>query len=222
MSTAQPPSAPAASTPGPFLGGRVLADCAASGRGGSGTMAETSIKGVSFIHMNEFLRLQFGEDGFKKVMGAISPDAAKVLDSPYGHEWYPFRHIVEIERTLADTFYAGDYSKLAEFGHFDGLRQVGKVYRFLLRMLEPSFLIKQGNKMWRSYMNGGDLQCEIPGPKQFIARLTGYDPLHVAHCWENVGSFRASMEVCGAKQTQVEHTECRLKGAPACVYLGKW
>lgn len=185
-------------------------------------MAEVRIKGVSFIHMNDFLREEFGEAGHAKVVTRIGPAAAKTLASAFGHEWYPFAHIVETERALADVHFGGDASRLERFGFYDGTRQVGKVYRFLLKLLEPAFLLKQGNKLWRSYMDCGDLVTESTGPRSCQAKLSGYDPLHLAHCFENVGTFRASLMVCGAKDPKVEHVDCRLKGAPACVYRASW
>ncbi|MGC4116656.1 MAG: hypothetical protein QM765_19215 [Myxococcales bacterium] len=185
-------------------------------------MAEVRIKGVSFIHMNDFLRQEFEEAGHAKVVAALKPDVAKTLASAFGHEWYPFAHMVDVERAVAQAHFGGDATQIERFGFYDGTRQVGTIYRFLLRLLEPAFLLKQGNKIWRSYMNCGDLATESTGPRSCLVRLSGYDPLDRTHCFENVGAFKASLMVCGSKTPKVEHVECRLEGKPACVYHASW
>ncbi len=185
-------------------------------------MADVRIKGVSFIHMNDFLREEFGEAGHAKVVAGLAPGVAQTLASAFGHEWYPFAHMVEIERALTQAHFGGDPRQIERFGYYDGTRQVGKVYRFLLKLLEPAFLIKQGNKLWRSYMSCGDFVSESTGPRSCVVRLSGYDPLDPAHCYDNVGSFKASLAVCGAKDPRVEHDECRLEGKPACVFHASW
>ncbi|MGC4116657.1 MAG: hypothetical protein QM765_19220 [Myxococcales bacterium] len=185
-------------------------------------MAEPHIKGVSFIHLADFLRQEFGEAGFSSVAARLGPGAAKTLSSPFGHEWYPLTHIVEIERALAEVHYGGDYKQIERFGAYDGKRQVGTVYRFMLKLAEPAFLLKLSRKLWRSYMDCGEVAVDNTGPRSAIARISGYDPLHVVHCHDGVGSFRASLEVCGAKDPKVEHVECRLSGKPACVFRLAW
>jgi hypothetical protein len=187
-----------------------------------GAAATTRIKGVSFIDMGEFVTAQFGAQALEKLASALGPEVAKTLRSSYGHEWYPFAHIVEIEKKVAEIFFGGDYAQIERFGHFDGTKQVGFIYRVLLKLATPPFLLKQGNRLWHSYMDRGDLATEQLSDRRGVCRLSGYDPIHVAHCYENVGTFKAALQVCGAKAPRVEHVECRLQGAPACRYSLEW
>ena len=185
-------------------------------------MTEAYTKGVVFIHMEQFLRAELGEAGRAQVLEKLGPAASASLTSARGHLWYPLADLVEVQRVLAETHFAGDPAQMQRFGFFDGSRQVGQIYRFLLRLLEPSFLLKQSNKLWRAYMNVGEITVEDSGPRGCLVRLGGYDPLHPVHCFDNLGAFGASLALCGAQDAKVEHLECRLDGAPACAYRASW
>jgi hypothetical protein len=44
--------------------------------------------------------------------------------------------------------YDGDYSKSKEFARYDAALQIGSVYRVILRVLDPGFLIKKSGSLW--------------------------------------------------------------------------
>lgn len=183
---------------------------------------ETKIKGISFLHMGLFVEQEFKAAGVQRLHAALAPEVLETLQSSYGHEWYPLAHLVEVEKAVATLFFAGDASQMERFGHFDGLRQIGGIYRIMLKLATPPFLLKQSARIWRTYMDRGELVIQDEGPNTATVAVSGYDPLHVVHCYENIGTFRAGLEVCGAKAPVVRHRACRLQGAPACLFEARW
>jgi hypothetical protein len=183
---------------------------------------EPHIKGISFIDFGEYLIERHGQNGFKRVLDAVDPSVGTLLEKAYGHEWYPLRALVECEERYVELFYEGDPKATALFGKFDAIRQVGSIYRVILRHMSTPFLLKRGPMIWKSYMDRGICEPKQTGPNRFEVELKDYSPIHQVHCYENVGSFEGALEVCGAKNAKVEHVACRLEGAPACHYIATW
>jgi hypothetical protein len=184
--------------------------------------SEPRIKGISFIHFGEYLREKHGQQGLDRVLGAVDPSFRDLPIKAYGHEWYPLRALVECERKYVELFHGGDPRQTAAFGKYDAARQVGAIYRVILRHLSTAFLLKRGPLIWKSYMDRGVCAPRETGPNRVEIDLGGYDPIDQVHCHENVGSFESALEVCGASDARVEHVACRLDGAPACHYVATW
>lgn len=183
---------------------------------------EPRIKGVSFIHFGEFVRETHGQQGLQRILEAVDPANATLLQKAYGHEWYPLRALVECEKKLVELFCGGDPRMVSRFGKYDSVRQVGAIYRVILRHMSTPFLLKRGPLIWKSYMDRGLVVPTQTGPNRIEVELSGYDPIASVHCFENAGSFEGALEVCGAKAAKVEHVACRLEGAPACRYVATW
>lgn len=185
-------------------------------------MEEIKIKGLSLVHLNRFLVERFGEEGLRRVIAALPPHQARFLQSPYAHEWYPLRDHAQIEAKVMDVHFGGDMSKAGEFGRYDSALQIGKVYRVILRVLDPGFLIKKSGALWKQVMSGGSCEVQVMGPTSCTMKLSGYDQGHEVLCHDWVGTLHGMLDVCGARQGKVTHPECRYHGAPHCLYEVSW
>jgi len=179
------------------------------------------IKGLSLMHLNDYMRETHGEEGYHRLLAALPPNVAETLKGAFGHEWYPLATLVECEKTFVDMFHGGDVTKTALFGKYDCARQIG-IYRVVLRHLNTDFLVKRGPLIWKNYMDSGECVSRETGDRIFEITLSGYDPMHRVHCYDAAGSFQGAVEVCGGKSVRVEHPTCRLEGGKACVYVCRW
>jgi hypothetical protein len=175
------------------------------------------IKGITVVHLARWLREHHGERAVDQVAARLSAPAAEHLRKAVAFEWYPLRDLVEMEVAVGDLFLGGDYSRIAEFGRWDSVLQVG-LYRFLLQALNTDFLLKRSPKFWKNYCDSGVLTYQSLGPGHAELRLSGYDPLHRVHCHDLRGGFTGSIEACGGKDVQVVHPHCRLDGAAECLF----
>ncbi len=175
------------------------------------------IKGTAFVHLAEYVREKFGDAALREIAANVSPEAAKSLLHGVAFEWHPFKELVELEKALAELYLGGDYARIADFGKWDGIRQIG-LYRFLLQVLNTDFLLKRSPKLWKNYCDSGQLTYTSLGEKHAKLMFSGYEPLHEVHCADLLGGFFGTVETCGGKDVKVAHTHCRLKGAPECVF----
>ncbi len=165
---------------------------------------------------------QHGEAGLQRVLARLSPEAGKLLRSWNATVWYPLNHIVEIDLAVLNALYGGDTKQGYRIGHFDTSRSVSKVYRFLFRFLEPTFLLKRSAKLWSNYYDRGALTIEQVGEGQALARLSDFDPVHECLCHVLRGAFAGALEVCQARGVTIGHPECVLEGARTCLFEAGW
>jgi hypothetical protein len=185
-------------------------------------VAEVNVKGISLIHLRDFLVAAHGEEGLRAVAGSLSPGVAKALATPAAMAWYPLKDYVEIERAVIGRFYGGDVSQAARIGRHDLEESLNKVYRFLFQFMEPTFLIKRSARLWNTFISGGGIELEQPTPRSARIRLRDLDTLHPVYCHDLSGSFAGALSACGQGHAVVAHTECRFRGGKACVFEGRW
>jgi len=183
---------------------------------------QIKIKGLSMVHLRQFIVERFGEDGLARVLAALPADQASFLNSPFAHEWYPLRNHALVEAKAMEVLYDGDYSKSKEFARYDAALQIGSVYRVILRVLDPGFLIKKSGSLWKQTMSGGRCDVESTGPSSCRLKLSGYDQVHEVMCFDWQGTVEGMLKICGAKESVVTHPECRFHGAPHCLYDISW
>jgi uncharacterized protein (TIGR02265 family) len=184
-------------------------------------MPQTNFRGVALVHLHDFVLEKFGEEGMRRVLARLSPAAAAAYRVPVARDWYPLALQAEVETVIAEELYGGDYSQATQWGRYDAIRQIGRFYRYLFRILDPAMLISKADQLWSSSMSDGTCEVERVGPHELLVKLSGYDPQHKVICYDWQGSFAGMMEACGVKPTVV-HESCRLEGAPACAYRVRW
>ncbi len=184
-------------------------------------MEEVKFKGLTLVHLHEFLLEQFGEEGIQRVQSRLSPLSAEAFLAPSGQAWYPLAMDAEIEAAAIDELYGGDYSQAARWGRYDARRQVGWLYRYLFRMLRPAQVLDKAATLWKGTMSHGTCEVVPAGPREVLVTLSGYDQLHRVLCYNWQGSFLGVLEACGVRG-QVVHEACRFDGAPACAYRLSW
>ncbi|MGC4121679.1 MAG: hypothetical protein QM765_45295 [Myxococcales bacterium] len=185
-------------------------------------MEQIKIKGLSMVHMHKFLVERFGEAGLSKVLAALPPEQARILRSPSAQDWYPLRDHALVEAKAMEVLYGGDLAKAKEFARYDAALQIGGLFKLVLRVLDPGFLIKKSASLWGQSFSGGRCEVESTGPQSCRMKLSGYDQVHEVMCFDWQGSIEGILQVCGVKESIVTHPECRFHGQPHCLYEISW
>ncbi len=185
-------------------------------------MAEPKTKGVALIHMAEFIQETWGADGFARYLKALPEDLRGRLQQPNATEWYSLAGHAESIKRLADLFYGGDYSKTDVVGVHNLNKSVNGVYRLVVRLLEPEFLIRKSARLWSAFVDTGTLQVERVGERQLRIWLEGIRSPHPAWCHSVGGSFVGALQACHAKDAKSVHDRCVANGAAACEYQVSW
>lgn len=185
-------------------------------------MSHAMTKGVTLLHLHDFVVERFGEPGLAKLRAALPERVARPLGMPNAAEWYPLTDYEQALQTLTDLFFEGDASKAAEFGMYNLEHSIRGVYRVIVWMLSPDVLLQKSARLWGTFLNEGKLESVLVSPGVIKLKVTGLHPTHASWCHGLRGSFLGSLKVCGAQDPKVAHDACVLQGAPECTFTATW
>jgi len=186
-------------------------------------MKRPNIKGISFVHLREFIRENFRPEGYEQICKAIRPAARKILELPLAMQWYPLEDLVDIEKTVAETFFGGDYKQAYRIGKYDLMKSIPGVYRPILIFMNATYLLKRSETLWSTMVDCGELRIKADlDHRRAEATVRGLDPIHEVYCHDVSGSFAGALNACGEKGARVTHPECVLKGGKCCRFELTW
>jgi hypothetical protein len=183
---------------------------------------EPRIKGVSFVHLHDFVAQNHKDEGIDKVVARLTPEQGRAFNVPNATEWYPLTTLIAVERAIVELYYAGDVQEAWRFGQYDLQLSVGRVYRFLFQMLQPTFLIKRGAKLWGTMVEGGKMSVEELEPRHVRVHFDDFNPIDRVYCNDMRGSLLGMLEACGIKSGAVTHPKCVLDGAKSMMFDVTW
>jgi hypothetical protein len=183
---------------------------------------EPLIRGNVILAYRAFLEKEFGVGGFHEILSAMPKEQAdKVPAIPLAHEWYPTSALVAMVETAFDLHPSEDLHD--RLGAWNAEYDLNFVHRFLLRFTSPLWILQKGAKLWSQYHNNGHWIIEAgPGPRELSGSLHDFALVRPTFCKTMIGWLRRAGQLTGAKTMSIDHPHCRVHGAPACVFHGKW
>lgn len=185
-------------------------------------MPEPMTKGVALVHFHEFVHERHGEAGFQRLLAALPETLQARMRVPNATEWYPLVGHAETLKVYADLFLAGDYAKTGEIGVHNLRKSVTGVYRMIVRLLEPEYLVRKSARLWSSFVDTGALEVTSVAERRLRIRLVGIKTPHPAWCHSVGGSFEGALLACNAKEPKAAHDVCAAAGGPECSFDVRW
>jgi predicted hydrocarbon binding protein len=95
------------------------------------------------------------------------------------------------------------------------------IYRFFAPVLTPSALLGKASQMWKALYNQGNMVVERQTPGSVHLRVADF-PSELAGCSRLTGWIEGMAELTGAKDLQIAHTRCYVRGDPECEWDVTW
>lgn len=95
------------------------------------------------------------------------------------------------------------------------------IYRFFALVMTPPALLSKASQMWTSLYNRGELKVEDQTSNSARIRLIAF-PSEPAGCARITGWMERMAELTGAKNVNVQQTQCYAKGQPNCEWIVRW
>ncbi len=188
-------------------------------------MGVPEAKGSGFNAPVETLRKMATPEAWARFVAALPPDTqALVQRPPLAVEWVPFRHFMDVLRAGETTLFGGDPERFAEVGRQAIGLSLKTLYRALIRLASPQFIIERSARMYETYVrNNGTVRAEPVGDKMCEVHYSGLDRDCVSPAsWAfQRGSLQGVSETINVKSVKVE----RVKGggrSPDCVFRVSW
>ncbi len=185
----------------------------------------THDRGVTAGLVKSWLKLRFGEERLKTVLGKLSPDARDMLENTSSNHWYPISLMKELYSVIYKEFEAEDPKALRDHGRFAAERSATGLLRYLMKFIDMDTIIKRMNTFWKHYHKGGEIVAgelvEQSGRKRRLISIHGYDPGEPG-CLIQEGYFEAIAERAGAKRIEVKKKSCIHHGDSCCSWELSW
>lgn len=178
-------------------------------------------RGTSLLNNRAYLEHRFGEEGWNRLLAALSPDDRLTLSTAVAVGWYDLGVEIRMLHAIDEVLANGDRSRLEEMGRFTAQRDFGGVQRLFFRFANPAFVMEKGMSYWNRYYDTGRWEIRrIPlGADGALVDFAMPDPLF---CVVTSAYLARMFELVGAKDVRVEHVRCRGRGDATCLFQGRW
>jgi hypothetical protein len=184
-------------------------------------------KGSILVHLRSYAQSNYSEGAWDEVITEASPEHRAILQGIIiAGGWYPvevWNHAlgVLLPRHRGVSI---DHEMRKIAAHIAD-KDLNSVYKMILRLGSPEFLLRRTDSLWGRYFDSGKLTHEEVGLRRFKLfldapattdapdRLT-CDPGVCA--WIEMGMKNTGVE------GQVKHLECRFTNGSRCEYVVTW
>jgi hypothetical protein len=186
-------------------------------------------RGLNILAALSWVHKQGGRDALIRVFRHLDEEDIAILsggDGRYGSSlqktrWYPFALHCRLLRAIDKAFGDGDLMKLDEVGRYMAAHDLPRVFRALVRLGNPGWILEVSTRLWRYYHDRGHWQLERT-PVSIICTLHDHAESDIAFCTTFVGWMHEALEMSGATNVEGAHPACASQGAPRCVFTVRW
>jgi len=181
---------------------------------------EPRIAGTVINSLQKYLHAAHGPGAFDRVMARVSAeDRSHFAGIVSPLQWYPTHAALALMDAGRDLFGPHDFHE--RYGASSADDQIHTIYRFLLRLTSPTWMINRGMSMWSRFHNTGVWKVE-GSERSMRGTLRDFAVVHAPYCRVLVGWIWRASQITGAPGARVWHPECRAAGKSECVFIGRW
>jgi hypothetical protein len=178
------------------------------------------------VHLKSYIKYileHYGQDDLKRIFEQMDPQERIIMNRPVlTNGWLDYNLWWRL-LTIADQLLGkGDFQLVRAIGAFDARDSLNGIYRTLISMVKPAFLIARSASIWRRYYDTGVLQAVRVESCRGELWLTDYPGLPLHHEWELIGWMEEAMKIAGARDFKLTHTTCLAAGDTHCTFRGEW
>ena len=180
-------------------------------------MSHTS--GAALLSFQVFLEREHGDAAYETVLGHLPPELADPLRGiilPI--EWYPTDAFVRAIEVAHQQF--GQNDLYERYGEFAAEFEITTFQKLLLRLTNPGQMLHRASKAWHRFHQSGEWTTSTMG-KTMRGELRGFAVISEGYCRVLRSWILQAGRLTGA-EGEVDHPECRAKGADVCVFSGWW
>jgi DNA-binding CsgD family transcriptional regulator/predicted hydrocarbon binding protein len=171
-------------------------------------------KGIRFMNLRSFVTERSGEGAWEALLATLPGGEAAVVRGVVASGWYDHAIRARLVRALAGRRGA---PLARELGRFEAERDLTTVHRWFIRLVKPSFAVRNMNVYWRRTEDSGRWTSEVRG-SEIVARLYDWIPAESVLCGTVQGYLERTLELLGGGDMTVEHPRCRAGGNAFCEF----
>lgn len=184
-------------------------------------------KGSILIHARDYVLERLGTNGWERILQELHPDDRALFGGVLlSASWYPVVHWNRLmDASLPRLGRDPNEGMRVLAGHI-AKQDLNTVYRLVLKLGSPEFILKRTGQLWSRYYDTGTLTPKEIGPSRWKLELDA--PVHIesapSHytCGPGVSAWVASgLHLSGTKAEVVE-SRCRFREGHRCEFDVSW
>lgn len=181
------------------------------------------VKGAVLLARGAFVRDEFGDAGWKRVLDGMSEGTRKVLSgSILSASWYPFAVNQELDEAIVRVVGRGDRGIFKRIGAWSARQNLSGAHKSFLAPGNPQGFLARTGSIYRTYYDQGHRDYEATGPTSGVMTTFDAETYSSDDCLTVVGWYEEALAMCGARGIVIVEERCRAEGAPFCRYQLRW
>jgi len=172
------------------------------------------ISGSVLLDTIKAVKTRQGDQEFAKILAHLHGEAKLIFNAPIeSWRWYSVDAFVSFLETDIRETADGDRRVLIERSKKVIESQLHGIYKFLVRIGSPKFVINRIATIHASYFQGVQIIPEIEDGPRATIKYIGFEKHHDIMEYIVIGFFLKALEVCGAREISVVFTVPISRGA---------
>ncbi|MFH0990921.1 MAG: hypothetical protein V1799_12980 [bacterium] len=181
------------------------------------------IKGHILNARKDFVRSNFGDAGWEKVVSAMPAKDQEVLKGVLlSSQWYLFEIGDRLDKAIVDVLGGGKKSFFEDLGAKSAQRSLSMEHKSFLSVGNPQAFMKKADMIYKFYYNIGRREYKETGPTSGVMTTYDAETFSVADCLTVIGWYRVALKMCGVKEVKIVEEECRATGGSCCRFRFEW
>jgi len=183
-----------------------------------------------FIYSREFIIDNYGKETWQKISDGLTEDESKFANSVYSlTEWYPVYLLNKFLNLLDDLRSTKDKDSIIPIVKYITENDLLPVFNMFINLKDPIFVLQNVPSIWNRYFSTGKMAIELSDAenKHFQYSLTEGADENIysgeAICRHGTVTWiKTALEITGAQNIEIIHSECRYRGSQKCVNDVRW
>ncbi|MGE5552009.1 MAG: hypothetical protein ACM3ZC_15970 [Bacteroidota bacterium] len=179
-------------------------------------------KGTSAISVREYIRDTYGQEGLERVMAAVDPETARMLDNVMPISWVPADKIREFYRIANKLLGDGTTALYRRIGAANAERDLPRFFKSLLALAGPEMVFGMFGMVWKMYYDTGQIKVIKKEPGFIAVEIKGFEDAGEEFCEDLCGYCETLLALIKLKNPRLTHTRCAGRGDESCIFEGRW
>jgi len=182
------------------------------------------VKGTGIIVLPGFIKQQFGEQGYRQWLEALTPQARQVYEGIIGiNDWYPIRATyLEPTEVLCRLFYRDDHKGAWELGRYSAEYALKGVYRAFVKLTSVQFFIRRAGVVLPTYYRPSAIEIAFQGERKTVLRIVQF-PEYSPLIEQRIGGWiERSFEIHNCQGIEVKIDKSMARGDSCTEFVVTW
>ena len=183
----------------------------------------TQVKGAVILARRAFVREEFGEEAWKRLLETMPAADRELLDGfILTASWYPFELNQRLDAAIVEHLGAGDKTIFESIGSWSAKKNLAGPHKTFLTPGSPQRFMEMTDRIYDFYYDTGERKFEATGNRSGVMTTFGAETFSETDCLTVIGWYREALEMCGASDVTIREVSCRARGDEFCRYEFSW